>query len=278
VRAVSNRVRRGGELGPDTVKGQTPDDTVDMREVQAAYLDSGSAGTGVLFFRGTEYPFEVGGFGLSPVEATGEVYNLQELGQFPGTYGQARYGFAISPLSGGDLWMQNEAGVIMHLKAKRGGGCSASGATPSSSRCAGERPVATPTGSAADRRPRTSMTKTMISDTPAADPIRNEQTLLGMGASKPQTRALIKHPWYPVSVMTSLVTALDRLPSVDRRGPAGQLAAATEGGAQSDHAAVCPEAAGAQRPLEALDGGARGMVEVEIHRGDRATSLMTNAL
>jgi hypothetical protein len=113
-------------LGPEAVKGQTPDGTVEMHEVQAAYIGSGSGGGGVLFFRGREYPFEVGGvgvggFGLSTIEATGEVYNLRELGQFPGTYGQARYGFAIGTLSGGDLWMQNEAGVIMHLKAKREG-------------------------------------------------------------------------------------------------------------------------------------------------------------
>lgn len=113
-------------LGPEAVKGQTPDGTVEMHEVQAAYIGSGSGGGGVLFFRGREYPFEVGGvgvggIGLSTIEATGEVYNLRELGQFPGTYGQARYGFAIGTLSGGDLWMQNESGVIMHLKAKREG-------------------------------------------------------------------------------------------------------------------------------------------------------------
>ena len=113
-------------LGPEAVKGKTPDGTVDMQEVQAAYIGSGSAGTGVLSFRGVQYPFEVGGvgvggFGLSTIEATGEVYNLGELGQFPGTYGQARYGFAIGTASAGDLWMQNEAGVIMHLKAKRTG-------------------------------------------------------------------------------------------------------------------------------------------------------------
>jgi hypothetical protein len=113
-------------LGPEAVQGQTPDGTVDMHEVQAAYIGSGSAGSGILFFRGTEYPFEVGGvgvggFGLSTIEATGEVYNLRDLGQFPGTYGQARYGFALGTASGGDLWMQNEAGVIMHLKAKREG-------------------------------------------------------------------------------------------------------------------------------------------------------------
>src|SRR4029077_8373421 len=42
-------------------------------------------------------------------------------GKFPGTYGQARYGFAMGTASGGDLWLQNEAGVILHLKAKREG-------------------------------------------------------------------------------------------------------------------------------------------------------------
>jgi hypothetical protein len=115
-----------GELGPDAVAGQTPDGTVDMQEVQAAYIGSGSAGTGTLFFRGVQYPFEVGGVGvggvgLSTINATGEVYNLRELAQFPGTYGQARYGFALGTASAGDLWMQNEAGVIMHLKAKREG-------------------------------------------------------------------------------------------------------------------------------------------------------------
>jgi len=113
-------------LGPDAVKGKVPDGTIEMHEVQAAYLASGSGGAGVLSYRGVEYPFDVGGagvggIGLSTIEATGEVYNLNSLEQFPGTYGQARYGFAIGTASGGDLWLQNEAGVIMHLKAKRTG-------------------------------------------------------------------------------------------------------------------------------------------------------------
>jgi hypothetical protein len=114
------------QLGPDAVKGKTPDGTVDMQEVQAAYIGSGAVGTGVLTFRGKDCKFQVGGvgvggIGLSTVDAAGEVYNLRDLAQFPGTYGQARYGFAIGSSSAGDLWMQNEAGVIMHLKAKRTG-------------------------------------------------------------------------------------------------------------------------------------------------------------
>jgi hypothetical protein len=116
----------GVALGPDAVKGKTPDGTIEMHEVQAAYIGSGSGGNGVLFFRGREYPFDVGGLGVggigvSTIEATGAVYNLRDLGQFPGTYGQARYGFAVGSTSAGELWMQNEAGVVLHLKAKRTG-------------------------------------------------------------------------------------------------------------------------------------------------------------
>jgi hypothetical protein len=46
---------------------------------------------------------------------------LNDLASFPGEYGQARYGFAMGSESAGDLWMQNEKGVIMPLKAKRTG-------------------------------------------------------------------------------------------------------------------------------------------------------------
>jgi hypothetical protein len=114
------------QLGPDAVKGLRPDGFVEMHEVQAAYIGSGTTGEGALEFRGRTYPFNVGGLGvggvgLSTIDAHGDVYNLTELSEFPGTYGQARYGFAIGSTSAGDLWLQNEAGVILHLKAKRTG-------------------------------------------------------------------------------------------------------------------------------------------------------------
>jgi hypothetical protein len=113
-------------LGPEAIQGKTPDGTIEMHEVQAAYIGSGSGGGGVLFFRGVQYPFDVGGvgvggLGVSTIEATGEVYNLRDLGPFPGTYGQARYGFALGTASAGDIWLQNETGVILHLQANRTG-------------------------------------------------------------------------------------------------------------------------------------------------------------
>lgn len=114
------------KLGPDAVAGLTPDATVDMNEVQVAYIGSGGGGTGTLYYQGQPYQFSIGGLGVggigaSTISANGEVYKLKNLASFAGTYGQARYGFAIGTASGGDLWMQNESGVIMHLKAKREG-------------------------------------------------------------------------------------------------------------------------------------------------------------
>ncbi len=112
--------------GPQTVEGMQPVGTVDFNQVQAAYIGSVSGGTGTLFFRGHSYPFNVGGAGIggigaSSVEATGDVYGLRNVADFSGAYAQGRYGFAIGNLSGGDLWLKNDKGVILHLHAKRTG-------------------------------------------------------------------------------------------------------------------------------------------------------------
>jgi len=114
------------KVGPEAVAGLTPDGTIDMQEVQVAYLASGGGGNGTLFYQGGVYPFAivglgVGGIGASTISASGEVYKLNSLAQFPGAYVQGRYGFALGNRSGGDLWLQNDAGVILHLKAKREG-------------------------------------------------------------------------------------------------------------------------------------------------------------
>jgi hypothetical protein len=115
-----------GKVGPGAVAGLTPDATVSMNQVQAAFIGSGGGGTGNLFYNGEVYHFRigglgVGGIGVSSIDAVGEVYKLHSLDEFPGTYAQARYGIAIGTASAGDLWLQNGAGVILHLKAKRTG-------------------------------------------------------------------------------------------------------------------------------------------------------------
>jgi hypothetical protein len=116
----------GSKAGPDAVAGLTPSGTVELQAVQAAYIGSASGGSGTLFFNGRSYPFSIGGAGIggigaSTIEGYGEVYKLRDVAQFPGAYAQGRYGFALGNKSGGDLWLQNESGVIIHIKAKREG-------------------------------------------------------------------------------------------------------------------------------------------------------------
>jgi hypothetical protein len=114
------------KVGPEAVAGLRPDATVEMEQVQVAYIGSAGGGKGTLFYRGRRYPFTVGGLGIggigaSTLDAEGEVYRLPSVEKFPGAYAQGRYGFAIGTTSRGELWMQNEAGVIMKLKARRTG-------------------------------------------------------------------------------------------------------------------------------------------------------------
>jgi hypothetical protein len=113
-------------MDQQSVAGKQPDGTVDMNQVQAAFIGSGGGGSGTLNFRGQSYPFAVGGLGIggigaSTINAAGEVYGLNKVSDFPGAYAQGRYGIVVGNASAGDLWLRNEKGVIMHLKAKRTG-------------------------------------------------------------------------------------------------------------------------------------------------------------
>jgi hypothetical protein len=115
----------GCGASPDQ-EARTPDGTVTLNMVQAAFIGSGTGGTGTLVFQGKSYPFTIGGLGVggvgaSSVSAEGEVYGLTDIAQFPGTYGRARAGFALGTLSGGQLWLQNGNGVTMRLQAARTG-------------------------------------------------------------------------------------------------------------------------------------------------------------
>jgi len=103
-----------------------PSGTIDISQVQIAFIGSGNLGSGTLRYRGKSYPFSVGGlgvggFGISKMQATGEVYDLKNIGDFSGAYGQARYGAVAGNASTGELWLKNDKGVSIHLKAKRQG-------------------------------------------------------------------------------------------------------------------------------------------------------------
>jgi hypothetical protein len=100
--------------------------TVEISQVQIAFIGSGNLGGGTLYFNGRSYSFTVGGlgiggFGISKMTATGNVYNLTDPRFFSGAYLQARYGIAIGQASTGEMWLQNANGVVIELKTDREG-------------------------------------------------------------------------------------------------------------------------------------------------------------
>jgi hypothetical protein len=61
-----------------------PSGSVNIHQVQVAFIGSGAVGGGTLYYCGHCYPFKlgglgIGGIGVSTLDATGSVYNLRSL-------------------------------------------------------------------------------------------------------------------------------------------------------------------------------------------------------
>jgi hypothetical protein len=104
----------------------TPSGTVEIDQTQFALILSGAFGGGTLHYQGKSYGFTigglgVGGFGIATLHATGEVYDLRDVADFGGVYGQAGASYALGKESAGTLWLENTKGVHLRLKAEREG-------------------------------------------------------------------------------------------------------------------------------------------------------------
>jgi hypothetical protein len=95
--------------------------TISIDETQISLLMGGDFGDGTLTFHGKTYPFNLKGLGertsgsIEPnMNATGEVYDLTEVSQFPGVYTTLETGIALGGDAGG-LRLQNKNGVILSL-------------------------------------------------------------------------------------------------------------------------------------------------------------------
>ena len=103
-----------------------PSGTVSISETQFAFILGGTRGGGTLTFHGKEYPFKIGGItaganvGISKMSAAGEVYDLEDISKFPGTYTKLDVGITLGGGIGG-LRLKNENGVIMRLESRTKG-------------------------------------------------------------------------------------------------------------------------------------------------------------
>lgn len=99
--------------------------TITIDETQVMLLVGGSFGGGTLSFQGESHKFKVkglkiGGIGMHKVELTGDVYKLNDIKDFSGTYFVAEAGLTVVKGVGG-FWLKNNNGVTLHLTSKAEG-------------------------------------------------------------------------------------------------------------------------------------------------------------
>ena len=93
---------------------------ITIRENQVLRMGDGGTGEGTLIFRGWQHAFEVenmivGAVDRGAVEIDGEVWNLEKVEDFAGTYHPVKEDFeAGKGLSG--VWMENEKGVRVQVR------------------------------------------------------------------------------------------------------------------------------------------------------------------
>ena len=90
------------------------------------FLAGLGGGRGTLYYEGQSHPFKLAGSVFGPggaekINASGEVYKLASIAEFPGRYTQSTGSAGLSTSGGSDLWLQNNAGVIMHLRGSSTG-------------------------------------------------------------------------------------------------------------------------------------------------------------
>lgn len=108
-----------------TAPAGPPDATLSMESVQAAYYGSASTGQGTINYRGQTRKFTIsgagaGGAGAQHISATGKVYHLKSLADFPGTYTGARSGLT---LGSGQMTerLENAKGTVIYLTGRTSG-------------------------------------------------------------------------------------------------------------------------------------------------------------
>ena len=107
-------------------QGQQPVAAILRLKSRSIALGAGvSWGQGVLTFQGKDYPVSISGLslldlGVSVVNATGKVYNLNSVSDFPGNYFATQATFAMAG-GGGELVMANSKGVFIALQSEQSG-------------------------------------------------------------------------------------------------------------------------------------------------------------
>jgi hypothetical protein len=102
-------------------KAAKPSGRVTMQSTAIAAGIGVTWGDGKLTFKGKDYPFSIDGltlvdWGISKATANGDVYNLDDVAKFGGTYVAAEAGLTLAGGMGG-MVLRNQNGVVLHLRS-----------------------------------------------------------------------------------------------------------------------------------------------------------------
>lgn len=114
-----------GLVATAVAKGPPPSGTLSIATTSIAVGVGVNWGNGILTTHGQRYTFavqglEVGGVGVSKVQATGHVYHLGKVEDFAGTYVAAGADVAVGG-GAGVLTMRNQHGVVINLQSVQQG-------------------------------------------------------------------------------------------------------------------------------------------------------------
>jgi len=113
------------EITAEELAKSKPSATFEIDGSQLRLLVGGATGKGVLRFQGKDYPFtakgaSVGGVGFNEVHARGDVYYLNRIDDFPGTFTGIGLGATIGKGKGASAF-QNSKGVVAQVKSRSEG-------------------------------------------------------------------------------------------------------------------------------------------------------------
>lgn len=120
--ACASQSKNAGDTSATTAPLKAPSGTIVIDETQIMWIVGGDIGGGTLEYKGQSYKFKMdglklGGFGVHKVKLDGDVFDLNNIDDFPGTFVEAEVGFTVVDAGKGDAWFKNDKGVHLRLKS-----------------------------------------------------------------------------------------------------------------------------------------------------------------
>ena len=117
---ASSKSSTPAATGTEQKPTEAPSGSIHFEEMQVMAILGGDWGHGTLGYNGKTYKFKLtgmgaGGMGVHKISATGKVYHLKDISEFPGKYDELRAGITVGEGAGG-YYIRNDKGVVLELK------------------------------------------------------------------------------------------------------------------------------------------------------------------